>query len=189
MKTIFRCALLGLVVALAAGVTSPARSADKGDKGKAKPKTTTTSDDPDPEGRWSGYKVGQTRRYHVWHDTAGWHVRMTSGKKVTFNGTVTVAGGKFVKLFGFENLEFGNDAKKSDIGRINADRTRIDFRFVTNGGEDPFDFTVSDKATEVTFTLRIENSDLPETIFIGKQGQHPKEVTFTFPAHPDRKKD
>src|SRR5262249_5283380 len=144
MRTILRCALLGLAIALTVGLSGQARSADKD---KAKPKTPSAVDDPDPEGRWAGDKVGQARRYLIFHDNGGWHVHVTSGKKITFNGTSTVADGKVTKVFGFENLEVGKDPKKSDFGQVNAERTRIDFRFVTHGGEDSFSFKVSDKAT------------------------------------------
>src|SRR5687767_5661982 len=44
--------------------------------------------------------------YAVWFDEEGWHVRAeTGGNPHTFEGSIEVEGGKFVKVLNFESFD------------------------------------------------------------------------------------
>jgi hypothetical protein len=190
MSGLLRGIVMSLLLILVGWMHDPAAFSQENAKGKLKPPATAV-EKPDPEGRWPKYKVGQPQRFIVWHDNDGWHVRTTSAARAIFTGTIKLSEGRIEKITGFDDLERarGKNTKDADFGRVNVERTRIDFRFVTNGKEDSFDFTVSEQATELEFTLRIDNAEQPEHVFIGKQGQHPKKASFKLPARPGRTKD
>jgi hypothetical protein len=145
-----------------------------------------------PIGRWPKYAVGQPSRIVIWHNENGWHVRTTSLDKhrAVFTGTVKVSGGNLVDISGFGVLEKGKSGRGRavDWGTWNKEKTQLNFRFITVGKEDGFDFTVSPEATAVQFTLAIDGNALRKQIFIGREGQNPPATTFELPAHPGTKK-
>lgn len=146
---------------------------------------TSPTEGPDPQGRPEKYKAGQSRRWVVWHDDHGWHVRTTTTKeKHRFNGSIQVEGGMFTTLNHLGQLE--KKGKNTDLGTWNKERNLLRFDIKTHGKEDGFDFKVNGDAKSLVFTLQVDGADHPEEIFIGPKMQHPKEAKFTLPAHPGK---
>lgn len=118
----------------------------------------------------------------VWRDGDIWHVRSrTAEKKHHFSGTIQVGDGKVTKVGNFGSME-AKKKKESDIGRLNKDGDRIDFKFETKGHEDGFDFQVSKTSKTISFDLRVDGSQHRNAILIGADAQNPPQIPFTFPA-------
>ena len=146
-------------------------------------------EDLDPNGRPKGYKAGLSERFAIWHEGGTWHFRMTTGPKdrATFSGTIQVVGGKMTSLTPVTVEKGGKDKKNLDYGSWNADGTLFTFSFVTGkAGQDGFDLQVSDKATVLAFSLKVDGKEVPGKVFLGAKNAHPKSATFRLPAHPGR---
>jgi hypothetical protein len=157
-------------------------------KPKSDSSQSSASTPLDPKGKWAKYHIGEPRRFVIWHDAAGYHVRTTCAPKhkVIFVGTILVKDGQFAAIGGFQNLEKGKpkNIQNADYGYWNTERNRLEFKFTTAGKEDAFDFTLTPNATSVEFILRVDNETKGEYIFIGKDGRHPPTSSFTLPANP-----
>jgi hypothetical protein len=146
-------------------------------------------EDVNPVGKPDGFRGGLSSRYAVWYDDEGWHVRTTSGPKGphSFPGTVEIVGGKMVSLTPVAVEGKGVKKKEADQGTWNAQHTVFKFTLSTGKGHtDGFDLKVTDSATAVKFTLTAGGDESPGKIFIGANGEHPKEVTFYLPARPKK---
>lgn len=143
------------------------------------------ADEPDPEGRWPKYKVGQQARCVIWRDDNVWHIRTTTAhdQKVVFTGVIKVVGGNITGL-GHLNLLEGGKGKEPPKVKMEAPaipKDTLEFKFTTHGKEDGVDFTVSERATEVSFVVKIDGADVPDKIFVGSGGKHPSAAAFRLP--------
>lgn len=120
--------------------------------------------------------VGETGRYHIYTETAGWNVLMTSKGRLKFTGKLTVHGGTFqtVKPVGFE--------KKQDKLTVAPDKKSLEFDIQTWGSFDGFEFRVKEKDAWVEFELKQGGRKRPKRIFIGKYAANPKGIHFALPA-------
>ena len=119
-----------------------------------------------------------------------WRLRVrTKKQKHEFTGVIKVNGGKLVKIFDFTGLEAGQkkrgkNKKTEDFGKWNDARTQIDFKFLTQGGEDGFAFKVDPKVESVMFDLKTDNARHAEQIRIGLKEKNPPSVPFTLSNKP-----
>jgi hypothetical protein len=146
-------------------------------------------EDVSPVGKPEGFKKGLSSRYAIWWDEGGWHVRTTSGDKGphAFAGTVEIIGGRMTGLtmVGIEGK--GAKKKEADVGTWNPQKTVFRFTLKTGPGHtDGFDFTVSEKAQALKFTLTVGGDEAPAKVFVGAKGEHPKAATFYLPARPGK---
>lgn len=151
--------------------------------------TLTSADDPvikvNPHGKPNALSKGDARRYGVWYDAEGWHLRTdTAGKKHEFTGLIDVIGGKVTAITNFDNLETGKKEQRSDSGMINETKDQISFKFHTGKKRDGFDFQVDGSAKEIRFTLLIDGQAYPDRILIGSASQPAPAKIFTLPANP-----
>jgi len=139
--------------------------------------------DVDPGGqppRVSGRIDGPT--YFLWFEGGIWHVRArTRSKSHHFDGTVVVRGGRVVRL---APASMDRRRRNVDVGRVNRDRTRIDFHLRTKGGVDGFDFVVAGAAATVAFDLRTDGTSA-NNVLIGFRESAAPGATFAFPADPE----
>ncbi|HEX6984711.1 MAG TPA: hypothetical protein VF170_05010, partial [Planctomycetaceae bacterium] len=137
----------------------------------------------DPRGRPDERLIDQPRRYYVWNDAEGWHLRTAAKGNVKFEGTVRVTGGKFRKF-----RPVGLEAKGKLADRWTLDRNREELRFLiyTSTSFDGFDFDVDGGATEVRFDLSLAGAKDPKRIFVGKKAAHPADAAFGLPADPGK---
>lgn len=137
----------------------------------------------DPHHRFSDDLTEHPARYFIWYDDEGWHLRSTTPKNVfKFEGKITVEGGTFGRM---RTVGFEQRGRYADSANASPDRTTIEFTIFTSTAFDGFDFTVNGSDARVTFEeLKIGQRVYRNRIFVGEQGQHPEETTFSFPARP-----
>lgn len=125
----------------------------------------------------------QERRYYVWHDAEGWHLRSVSQNLHKFEGAIRLSGGEFRKCrpVGLESTGSG-----ADLWQLNQERTELKFLIKTSTSFDGFDFDCGRGTTEIEFDLLVAGKKEPRRIFIGRKAENPKSVTFTLPADPDQ---
>ncbi|HEY5628436.1 MAG TPA: hypothetical protein VIR16_02910 [Candidatus Limnocylindrales bacterium] len=124
------------------------------------------------QGRPTLFRAGARAGDYIWHDSTGWHLRVThSGTgRVVFTGVIVASApldATPVKL------------ERSDVVTVGADRRTITYRLVNYGGIDGFDFKTS-CAARITFSGRMAGVLLPTSrIWIGRYDRHPLENPFT----------
>jgi hypothetical protein len=117
------------------------------------------------------FKAGARAGDYIWHDSKGWHVRVThpGSKGIVFSGTIHSTApldANPVKL------------EKSDWIAVSADRKTITYRFTNYGHIDGFDFTTS-CAKGLSFRGLMTGHRLGiGHIWIGHNGLHPLENPF-----------
>jgi hypothetical protein len=154
--------------------TAPSTPVAKGDG------TTgcTTGKLPDTvTGKPAAFKAGLSRGYWIWHDTAGWHLRVThtGGQKTVFSGTVRTSN----KATSHKVL-----TERHDRIVRSADRRTTTFRFTNYGKVDGLDFRAGCSAT-VAFTLLVDGKAIsPDRIHLGKADSHPAAAAFTITRVP-----
>lgn len=140
----------------------------------------------DPRGRPDERLMKQERRYYVWEDAEGWHIRSASQYLHKFEGVIRLTGGEFRKCrpIGLESKGSGADG-----WLLNKERTELKFLIYTSTSFDGFDFDCGRGTTEIEFELMVAGKNEPKRIFIGRQGMNPKSTKFKLPADPDKALD
>jgi hypothetical protein len=143
-------------------------------------------DSANPTGK-PRFGIGKTH-FVVWHSGNDWHVRTTSDGNSAhqFSISMNIQGGKVGTLKPVSaEKKSTKKGTPADGGTWNKERTQ--FSFVLNtakNGEDGFDFDLSEGATSIKFTVKIDGRDVTDLILIGSKSDHPAKPTFTLPAHP-----
>lgn len=160
-----------------------AQSEEQSDERSGKYAVSLKGDPIDPRHRFSDDLTKFPARYYVWYDEEGWHLRSTTPKNVfRFTGKITVDGGTFRRL---RTAGFERRGRVADSARTSSDRTEVEFTIRTGNSFDGIDFTIDGDDATVTFEdLKIGNRVYRNRIFVGQEGRHPKETTFSFPAQP-----
>ena len=123
------------------------------------------------EGRPTLFSAGAAAGDYVWHDSTGWHVRVThrGDDKRVLSGRVVASApldADPVKL------------EPADQLTLSADRRTITFRFTNYGAIDGFDFTTA-CAQHLTFKFEIVGARTPVSrIWLGHGNRHPLENPF-----------
>ena len=132
-----------------------------------------------PEGRWpatvqgqpTSLKAGAALGDYLWHDSKGWHLRVTHpGKaKVVFTGRIVSSA----------PLDAApRKLEKKDTVTMTGDRKTVSFRFTNYGRIDGIDFRAS-CARKLTFALYANGRQLPSTrIVLGHHNRHPLSNPF-----------
>jgi hypothetical protein len=123
-------------------------------------------------GRPAGLDAGDVAGVYLWHDDAGWHLRVThrNDNHQVYTGVLTTSGTfadvTAVKLEGNDHFEVGpNDHV-------------VSFRFNNYGGVDGLDFHTH-CAPRITFQLKADGQELETShVFIGHDGSNPTSVPF-----------
>ncbi len=167
-------ALMALTAAFVAPVTTFAATA--GTATATTPTTTACTD-----GRWpasvqgvpTAYHIGGAAGDYVWHDSTGWHLRVThrGSGKVVFSGRVVssavITSAQAVRLEG------------SDFIALSADHKTLTYRFTNYGKVDGLNFRTA-CARRVTFAGSMGASKLPiGRIWIGRANHHPLQNPFS----------
>ncbi len=140
----------------------------------------------DPRGRPEERLMKQERRYFIWNDAEGWHIRSASQYLHKFEGKIRLTGGEFRKCrpVGLETKGTG-----ADRWLLNKERTELQFLINTSTSFDGFDFDCGRGTTEIEFDLMVAGAKEPKRIFIGRDAAHPQATTFKLPADPDKALD
>ena len=132
------------------------------------------------DGHWPASVQGRPIQFHanatggdyIWHDSKGWHLR------VTHHGTGHVVfTGKIVSSAPLDEVPV--KLEKNDVVTLSADKRTITYRYNNYGAIDGFDFVTS-CAKHLTFYGRMGSFRLTDgRIWIGHYGRHPLENPFT----------
>jgi hypothetical protein len=123
------------------------------------------------QGRPTLFQAGATAGDYIWHDSAGWHVRVThpGADRVVFTGVIVASAPLDATPVRLE---------ENDVVTVGADMRTITYRLVNYGGVDGFDFTTS-CAARVTFGGRAGGDLLPIwRVWVGHNDRHPLENPF-----------
>lgn len=145
----------------------------------ATPSPTAVTTAVCPDGHWPisvqgkplVFKAGARAGDYIWHDSAGWHLRVThaGSQGVVFSGTIRSSAPLDAEPVRLE---------ANDHITVSADRLTIAYRFVNYGHIDGFDFRTSCAKTLV-FRGLMSGHRLPiGRIWIGHNGRHPLENPF-----------
>jgi hypothetical protein len=168
-------ALLGLSV-LVAGLLAPATSFAASPSGATTAAAATAAC---TNGHWPASVQGKPTILHsggragdyIWHDSAGWHLRVTHANSLrrVFTGRITASAPMTVKAFRTEN---------ADAIALSADNKTITYKFYNYGHVDGLDFK-TDCARRVTFAGSMAGVKLPTSrIWIGHRNRHPLQNPF-----------
>ena len=164
--------LLGLGV-LTAGLIAPARSF-------AATPTTTTTTEATCAGHWPASVQGKPTSLHsggpagdyIWHNSTGWHLRVTHANTLrrVFTGRIAASAPMTVTPF---RLEAGDSIV------LSADKLSLTYKFFNYGRVDGIDFT-TDCARRVTFGGSMAGTKLPiRRIWVGYNNHHPLQNPFS----------
>lgn len=123
------------------------------------------------EGRPSNFQAGALAGDYAWHDSAGWHLRVTrhADERLTFSGRITSSAPLDAEPVALE---------KGDELHVSADRKTITFRFHNYGAIDGVDFRTA-CADRLTFSLNMGGQRTPVSrIWLGSGNRHPLEDPF-----------
>ena len=165
--------LVGLSAVLALAAAPAGVAASTGGASVATPAAVCTDGHwpSSVQGRPTLFKAGASGGDYIWHDSTGWHFRVTHAGtgRVVFTGTIVASApldATPVKL------------EKADVVTLSADRKTITYRLVNYGAIDGFDFKTS-CASRITFAGRMAGVRLATwRIRIGHNNRHPLENPF-----------
>lgn len=127
---------------------------------------------PYTQGQPDKFDPGDTGGVYMWHDTNGWHLRVThaTDDKSVFSGRIATTG-HLVDVHAV-SLE------KTDSLHVGADGHTITFRFENYGRLDGFDFHTQ-CAPSITLSFARAGHRLPaDRVFIGDHKTNPAHVPF-----------
>lgn len=171
-----RLAAVALTAAVAASVALPMTAyADAGTTSTSTPTATSTPPcaalPSSVDGRPAGLHVRGAAGDYLWHDAAGWHLRVThrTAGRMVFAGVIVASG-----PMTFQPVR--DEARDKVVST--ADATKLAFRFVNHGGIDGVDFADS-CATTLKLALVVDGHHLRrDRIYLGAQSTHPAHNPF-----------
>jgi hypothetical protein len=123
------------------------------------------------DGRPADLHVRGVAGDYLWHDSSGWHLRVThrSTHRMVFRGVIVASG-----PLTFQPVR---DEARDKVW-LSSDGTRLVFRFVNYGGIDGVDFADSCAST-LRFALAVNRHHLGRNhIFVGAQSARPAHNPF-----------
>jgi len=125
------------------------------------------------QGRPDGIDPHTTAATYMWHDSDGWHIRVThhGDNRRTFSGQLTTKG-NFSKVSAVR-------LEKGDQFQVSPDKHSITFLFKNYGGIDGVNFHTQ-CAPSIKFAFQSDGKTTPPShIVIGKHNRHPRNNPFT----------
>ncbi len=123
------------------------------------------------QGKPSFLKAGSRAGDYIWHDSTGWHLRVThpGSKKVVFTGRIAASAALTVTPFRLE---------KGDTITLSADKKSLTYKFYNYGYLDGIDFKTA-CAHRLAFGGSMAGHKLPVSrIWLGHRHRHPLENPF-----------
>lgn len=140
---------------------------------------TTTTDEAGCAGHWPAsvqgkptmLKAGARAGDYLWHDSRGWHLRVTkvTSSKAVFTGRIR--SDKPLRVSGVL-------LEKGDTFTLSADKLTLTYRFTNYGHIDGLDFRTA-CANRLGIAGSMDGTRLPTgRIWIGARGHHPLQNPF-----------
>ena len=124
------------------------------------------------QGKPTMFAAGARAGDYLWHDRAGWHLRVTKVSSTTAIFTGRIHADRPMRVAGVA-LERG------DTITLSTDRLTLTYRFANHGHVDGLDLT-TDCATRLRISGSMNGALLPTSrIWIGSNGRHPLQNPFT----------
>jgi hypothetical protein len=117
------------------------------------------------EGRAVAAVLDPAEAYVVWHDPAGWHLRVRSNVARRFEGVVVAAGANGVTAVGVEPAA------------VRAAGSGFAFDLVADAGAGEVGFDWRGGCAE--FSLYVEGETRPLRVFAGPLGANPSHIPFS----------
>jgi len=155
------CAVVALPAAAYADDTAPAPS----------PSSTCGPLPSYVDGRPAHLHMRGAAGDYLWHDTSGWHLRVTHATKsrMVFRGVITASGPM--------TFQRARDESHDQVTLLNGGKTLV-FRFVNHGGIDGVDFT-DDCAATLKLAFAVNGHRLGRNhIYIGAHSARPAHDPF-----------
>jgi len=128
---------------------------------------------PRVQGAPANFDAGDPGDDYLWHDTSGFHLRVThkGDARAVYTGVIhspTAMRMDRVRL------------EKGDVAKLSADHRSIVFAFADYGHIDGIDFHTDCAASLTVSNLNVGNNRLPaDRVFLGHFKVHPAQVPFT----------
>ncbi len=126
------------------------------------------------QGAPSGFGAGSPSGDYLWHDTSGFHLRVTHGTNHdlrVYSGVVTASAPMRIDPVKLE---------KGDTLKLSASHRSFVFVFANHGYIDGVNFHTDCASTLRVSSLHVGNSNLPASrVDLGHRRQHPSAVPFT----------
>ena len=125
-------------------------------------------------GRPDGFDPGDLGGVYLWHDTNGFHLRVThhGDDKAVFSGEIGTPRGTLTDVTGVQ-------LEKNDRFTVGPQGHHLNFRFNNYGHDDGLDFRTKCAPT-ITFAFKRAANTLPaERVFLGDQKAHPASDPFS----------
>jgi hypothetical protein len=103
--------------------------------------------------------------YRVWHDPAGWHLRVRSDVGRRFEGIIATAGANAVTVIGVQPAA------------VQASGGGIAFDLAVDGGAGEVGFDWRGGCAE--FSLYVDGDTMPSRVFAGPLGANPSHIPFS----------
>jgi len=165
-KTLIAVSWSAIPVALVYWLLGPAAYADAAPAPSCNPLPTWVQGQP------HGLRAGVTAGDYLWHDSTGWHLRVThhSTDKKAFTGVIVAT----------EPITFARVKDEArDKVTLSDDKKKLVFRFVNYGGIDGVDFTDA-CSTRTHFAFAIAGHRATRNqVYIGAHSARPNAVPFT----------
>jgi hypothetical protein len=123
------------------------------------------------------WRVGGRAGDYIWHDSRGWHLRVThvGSNLAVFSGRIVSAAPMTVTGYRLEGR---------DRFALSADRKVLTYRFTNYGHADGLDFRVG-CSRSVSFGGSLNGTRLPVgRIWVGHDGRHPLQNPFVIRRVP-----
>jgi hypothetical protein len=123
------------------------------------------------DGRPAHLHVRASTGDYLWHDSAGWHLRVThpTRNRVVFRGVITASS-----PITFQRVR---DEKRDRVA-LSSDKRTLTFRFVNYGGIDGVDFT-DNCASTTRYAFALDGHRLSRNrIYIGAHSARPPHDPF-----------
>lgn len=156
--------------------TTAAGAATTAPKAGASTSCLANHDDEWPDwvnGQPAGFDAGDNGGVYLWHDTSGWHLRVThkTDDRVYVSGTILTRGV-------FSDLE-GVQLERNDHFEVSPGHDAVSFQFNNYGHIDGLDFRTH-CAPALQFNFQADGHQLPASrVVIGHEDRHPDTDPFT----------
>jgi hypothetical protein len=170
--------------ATAATAATPAAASAASASAPVAPSATAAACDPTPwqaavQGAPKGFGAGSRSGDYLWHDTTGFHLRVTHGRnhdQRVYSGEITSSAAMRIDRVKLE---------KGDTAKLSANHRTLLFVFADHGYIDGVNFHTDCASTLTVSRLHVGSSNLGRgSVYLGATRAHPGKVPFTVHRRP-----
>jgi hypothetical protein len=176
LATAIALGAIGLAMPAAAGAATTSSSTTPSATAAACDKTAWEAK---VQGAPAGFGAGSPTGDYLWHDTHGFHLRVTHGKnhdQRVYTGQITSSAAMRIDPVKLE---------KGDTVKLSANHRTLVFVFANHGYIDGVNFHTDCASALTASRLHVGSSNLsPKNVYLGATRAHPATVPFTVHRRP-----